>query len=503
VQVSVAPVIISSAATTLVSINRRLELLSGNLTTNGNLRLAAGNTRTAFISGAGSGTITGNVIAEKKNMNGYGYHYFGVPVSGSTFSQLSDDITLSGTDGLQYVPNFATPLFATCWRYDETNTNPDVAYGWVGTVAGSSPIETGRGYATMITQGAVLDVTGPVNHGSFTSGYSVSRTPSGNSASDGYNLISNPYPSPISWNALRGLPGQVDFAASYFAWRTSTNSYSGNYGYFNGTVGTLGVNDTISSFQGFKVIKVSAGSQPFIANNGIRINSPTPALLRKQAPATLRLRLEMGNDEDEAVAYVPNEGANDDAAEKVRYPFGNLLSLSVVNAEQKSLAIYPEIGLGSSRRCLPLLLDVPQAGAAHFLVQTENWAEGETIWLEDRLHNAFEKLEPGQPHYLNLPKGEVAGRLFLHLAPNEASLGNQVNITGNLYYQDGVVYLQPGINSAGTQLDVLNLLGQKVFETTVSGQSGIVRIPLPNLHGTFLVQAIMDNQRQVIKVVMP
>jgi hypothetical protein len=77
------------------------------------------------------------------------------------------------------------------------------------------------------------------------------------------------------------------------------------------------------------------------------------------------------------------------------------------------------------------------------------------------------------------------------------------NISGSLYYQDGVVYLQPGINSSGTQLDVLNLLGQKVFETTVSGQSGIARIPLPEMHGTFLVQALVGNQREVIKVVMP
>jgi hypothetical protein len=180
------------------------------------------------------------------------------------------------------------------------------------------------------------------------------------------------------------------------------------------------------------------------------------------------------------------------------------LGLSIVSGSQKALAIYPEIGLGSSRRCLPLLLDVPQAGAAHLLVQTENWAPGESLWLEDRFRNVFERLEPGQPHYLNLPKGEVAGRLFLHIAPSETNMSTVLaNISGSLYYQDGVVYLQPGINSSGTQLDVLNLLGQKVFETTVSGQSGIARIPLPEMHGTFLVQALVGNQREVIKVVMP
>ncbi|MCK7536872.1 MAG: hypothetical protein MZV63_40895 [Marinilabiliales bacterium] len=78
------------------------------------------------------------------------------------------------------------PLF---YRYDESRTSS----GWVAYATGTLPLNPMEGYAVNFGATALpwtVDVTGVVNNGSL----SVTLYNHGNTYTDGFNLVGNPYP---------------------------------------------------------------------------------------------------------------------------------------------------------------------------------------------------------------------------------------------------------------------------------------------------------------------
>ena len=105
----------------------------------------------------------------------------------------------------------------------------------------------------MVPANITVDVKGPVNNGSIPGGFNLTKV------TDGLNLIGNPYPSPISWNALQSLNNTVLSASGYKAFVT-TGGYAGSYGTWDGLVGTNGVTNTIASSQGIFVNALIPGN---------------------------------------------------------------------------------------------------------------------------------------------------------------------------------------------------------------------------------------------------
>ena len=164
---------------------------SGNLASDGYLTLISTAAQTALIDGAGSGSVSGNVTLQRYLPSDFGYKYFSSPFQGATVSQFGDDVNL----GASFPPIF---------RYDENRmvgVNP--ASGWIKYAYPDSVLKTIHGYA--VNFGALslpdtADVTGVVNNGAL----SLTLYNHNNPYTTGYNLVGNPYPSPIDWNAASG-----------------------------------------------------------------------------------------------------------------------------------------------------------------------------------------------------------------------------------------------------------------------------------------------------------
>ena len=103
-----------------------------------------------------------------------------------------------------------------------------------------------------------VDVTGVVNNGNL----SVTLYNHNNTYTQGFNLVGNPYPSPIDWNASAGwTKTNIDNALYYFK-ASTTDQYGGTYStYINGISSDGVVNNIIPSMQGF-FIHVSDGTCP-------------------------------------------------------------------------------------------------------------------------------------------------------------------------------------------------------------------------------------------------
>ena len=199
----------------MISLNGIL-LCNGPLNTNGNLTLLSTAGGTALIDGSGTGTISGNVTMQRYLPSGFGYKYFSSPFQASTVFEFDDDMNLSAS-------------FPTFYGYDENRTSS----GWINYTDPAGVLNPMSGYAVNFGSGVAaktVDVTGVVNNGY------LSRTLYNHDSTytKGFNLVGNPYPSPIDWNTGGWTKTNIDNALYYFK-AGGADEYSGTYStYING-----------------------------------------------------------------------------------------------------------------------------------------------------------------------------------------------------------------------------------------------------------------------------
>ena len=120
----------------------------------------------------------------------------------------------------------------------------------------TNALNIGGGYALWSTATTTATFTGVPNNGAITP--SVVRT------HNGWNLIGNPYPSAIDWNAASGWT-KTNIAATIYQW----NGSGGNYVTWNGAVGSG--SRYIAIGQGFFV--QATGAPTFSMTNNVRVHN--------------------------------------------------------------------------------------------------------------------------------------------------------------------------------------------------------------------------------------
>lgn len=281
---------------------------------------ASGTARIAQITGTGD--ITGNVRVQRYMPGGAtGWALIGNPISSAlSFNDWADDIIITCAACPYGTPNGFTSVYS----YSEAVTGLyDAPASYVAINSNSDAILAGKGYwvylgnNTYTTVPLTLEVTGTVRKNNYT--IPLSRTNTGSSADDGWNLIHNPYPSPISWTALRAATANIDNAI--YVYNADLNSGAGGFAtYINGisspVVASGGVDDNIPMFQGFYVHSTGATALNAVESNKVAGN---PTFLRPsstQSMPVLRIHLQAaGSSVDEVVLYTDANATNafDDA----------------------------------------------------------------------------------------------------------------------------------------------------------------------------------------------
>lgn len=149
---------------------------------------------------------------------------------------------------------------SSAWTYTTSaviSTTGSNGADWVGFTDGNMTLTNGTGYRVLVRGDRLNDLTttnsATTNTTIFVTGsYPTSpvtiSTIRDAGFSNGWNLIGNPYPSAISWNALtKG----ADLSGSYQIFDPSSNAYVS----WNGTTGSA--TDLIASGQGFFVLRTS------------------------------------------------------------------------------------------------------------------------------------------------------------------------------------------------------------------------------------------------------
>jgi len=236
-----------------------LKATSGTFTTNNNLTLLSTPIQTALIDGTGTGNITGEVTVQRFIPSAFGYKYFSSPYTGIQVSQYAEEVNL-------------TAEFPAFYSYNENQSTT----GWDIFTNPSGVLTPGAGYAlnfgtaatpmTIITKGVVNNGTiGPVTLYNHNQPYTL-----------GFNLVGNPYPSPIDWNAAGWTKNNIDNAVYYFDAGT-TDQYVGTYSsYINGISSNGLANNIIPAQQAF-FVHVKDGAYPvqgtLTFTNAVRVNT--------------------------------------------------------------------------------------------------------------------------------------------------------------------------------------------------------------------------------------
>jgi uncharacterized delta-60 repeat protein len=279
-----------SSLSGLTQIRGTLKLQAGTLTTGGNLTLtstAASTARVASIEpGAG---ITGNVTVRRFVPGSVaGWHFMGVPVSGQTQSDWSDNFTL--------LPNF---IF---FHNESGSVNiDDQVNGWE---FATGPLEVGKGYRVFLNQSffngnPVIDNTGPLVTGNHP--FNISVSPGGFDGG-GWNFLSNPFACEVDWHGFSKnlISGQLHY------WN---NNQYGSYSEGTG-LGVNGGGRYIPSFQGFFVKATGSGASLSVPESAKPLVPQNPTFLRVQADVpgdVVRMILRgPGSEKDEsAIRWMP------------------------------------------------------------------------------------------------------------------------------------------------------------------------------------------------------
>jgi len=268
------------------------------------------------------------------------------PFEDLSFEQWNDDFTTTGFEGADYptYPSAANP-WSNIRSYDETRYLGSASYMDTGFVSIGSITDTmsfSKGYFVYMVPGpTTIDM-----HGNWHKGDVEEDLDYTNSESilfnDGWNLMANPYPSAIDWNAGMGWE-KTDLDNAVYLYNPVDRIYAG---YVNG-IEINGATGRIASSQAFWV-KSSSGNPSLSFNEKVKTNLQGNFFksVDMQTVTTIRIKLESDDKLDEMVLAFNNSATHgyDGSVDmyKMHSPSSSVIEISGVSPlddEQREMSV--------------------------------------------------------------------------------------------------------------------------------------------------------------------
>ncbi|MFO7574374.1 MAG: DUF2341 domain-containing protein, partial [Bacteroidales bacterium] len=471
-------------------------LLDGDLSSGGHLTLLSDASGTALISGIGSGNVVGDVTMQRYLSSGFGYKYFSSPFVAAT------------------VGEFANEAVTLIYRYDENRLVGGIpASGWVNYNNAANILNPLAGYAVNFGSGTdpkTVDITGEVNYGPL----SITIYNNDHIYTKGFNLVGNPYPSPIDWDLAKLSNINLDDAIYYFRAGT-TNEYVGTYSSYIGGVSSDGLaTNVIPSMQGF-FVHVSDGSYPITGSlemdNSVRISDMTHPFAKsggQKGRSLLRLSASYSASPalfDPMVIYLDEKASTEFDVTL------DALKLFNTDADVPNFYSFGSDGLRLSINGLPL--EVTDTGTIALGIRTyidgeillklrdaEGLFASEKVYLFDSGTGIRTEMESDSDYKVFLPAGDYDTRFFIQFSGTATNLSDVEVMTFFVYQSGGVIRARISgiVNNRGT-LMINNLMGQRMFVSTVY-EDGYHEITPVLKSGIYIVSFVTGNRRVSQKI---
>lgn len=393
--------------------------------------------------------------------------------------------------------SYLSGLFYRSYLFQFTEADNDW-YAWGSPV--DNTIYANRGFAIYFSHGSdtTYSFPGKINSSAFTALTSYTDAADRVLNDEGWNLVPNPYPSSIDWDASSGWT-KTNIDNSVYIWDAANARYAS----FVGGTETNGGSRYIQTGQGFFVH--ATATPTFTMNNSVRVHNGVQYFKNDEViPNELRLELVAGfNKRDEMVVKF-NEFAS--AGFDSDWDAYNLSG----NYDVPDISTLLDNGVKLSINTLPFAVEdriIPVRISNHKAEQLQISASGmETfnmlppIYLEDKLlNNTIDLAEqrvysfsfiPGQEDRFNL--------IFRNITSVEEP--NELNV---VVYKDNdkIRVMIPVLENRQATIMLFDALGRNL-QTEKATIAGTTTLRAPETAGTYIVRIISGNTVVSRKIVI-
>ncbi|WP_210513857.1 FG-GAP-like repeat-containing protein [Hymenobacter terricola] len=514
--VNIAQVVTVGGAGALALNVQRLVLLSS----------AAG---TALLVNSGTGVVTGSTGVQQRyidgsgNPAGIGYRQFASPTAGSTVADLTTPgfaPSVNSGYNTSLAPLAFTP-FPNVFSYDESrlaNAATGIAVfdkGWQSPGSTADPMPFGKGFTVNIANSAVVDFEGQFGQGNGTITGIVRSNPipaAGPTDQTGWNLIGNPYPSPLDWGTVSSASRpNVEGAVYVFQ---STSQYGGVYHSFvNGVGAGTGL---IAAGQAFFVRASTAGTAGSIAltNANRQTTFAGQPVFQRSTSTNPQVQLTLSNaaatltDQVYVYATTGATAAFDGNFDAHKLPNTTGLNVAALASNSEALSVQGLAPLSTADVVVPLRVDVPAAGTYSLqAAQLVNIPTGTTAYLRDAQTGAAIDLaqQPSYSFSIGMAGSGTRFSLLLTqgraLAVASAALARQIGVYPNPAHAAVAIELPAVLRQQATTVTLLNPLGQRLrtFTLPATGSAEARTLPLAGLAPGMYLVSLATAQGVVVK----
>jgi hypothetical protein len=446
------------------SMHGQLRALNGTFNTNNQLTLLSTATGTGSIGTIqGGGDVIGQITLQRYIPPApQNWVYISNPLLNQTISNWNDEIVTSGFPG----SDFPSYNFNNIYHYDESQPG-DRNTGWVGATNVTNSLDPLKGYIVFMNGNAnTIIASGQFQKGTtnIPLSYNDLIPGVGFNDPDGWNLISNVYPSAIDWVAVKNESS---------SWNSSNGTYyvydavGSNYRAYNANILGGTANRFIASSQSFFVQATAPGqSISFVESSK---SSSSAAFQRNTEDASLiRFELAHGAMHDEMLLTI-QEGATlgfDELFDAIKWnsPVNTAPEMAFVSSENSLLTIQA-IGELSESIEIPVYIEMPQTGTYTLsITEAQNLPLGVCLTVEDVVTGQIVALDQGQSITINNTAAYTGNRFIIRMTPAIEVATQEVSCFDSTDGQ--IIFNSP--TSAWT------LTAQNVFGNIFSANEGVI-----------------------------
>lgn len=425
-------------------------------------------------------TVTGEKqITLKRHITHSGWHYISSPLSDAKSNVFKG---------------------AALYSYDESQAK------WIPLKSGESLV-AGKGYDVYYKdKNQVISFTGSMNTGTVSCNLTKTM-----SAGMGYNLVGNPYPSAIDWDATSGWT-RTNVSNAFYIWDMKTNNIAA---YVNG-VGTNGATSIIPATSAFFVLCTSTSGGSLKMTDAVKVNK-NPNFREASSENIIRVKLSNGIRFDETVIRFDELATSkyDDEfdAEKMYSFDASTPQIYSFSDENIDMAI-STMNIGTEPVNVQLGYIANVEGNFSLSFNFNNFDPNINVYLEDTELGIIHDLHTGD-YLFQTSTGVNNSRFILHFVPLQTVSNNDTNNFGTNFLTsvaDNNTHNNANVFASGKKIyvhtsdensvvKVYNVAGQEVVSVSFAG-TGLNSIDMQNYHGVFVVKYMSGELMNSVKVMI-
>ena len=379
------------------------------------------------------------------------------------------------------------------YAYDWDESQP-VASGWQNIYTNSYLVATGDGIALSTTDATdhTMEMTGTFITGNVNS-------PSLSYSNNHYELISNPYPSSIDFDAFASANSSI-INNEYWIWNPS----SGNY---ENRVGGAGSQQYVQVGQAFFVETNNAGTVQF--TNAIRAHSSNS--FRDMLANMLTMKVtggDMGYSDELIVRFTDNATSGYDVnldGEKWNSMYEDATMIRSIAEDGSELAInvLPLDGLQGDMVSVPVHFDCGYTAEYTFDFEgIDSFEAGNEVWLEDKKDNDKWIYLNNNPHYtFTATSYEPNDRFIIHFF-GPTSINDKDEAKVGIYSWRQYAFINNVTNEKIKKVSIYNMAGSLVTSREIPDGQKLSKIWVSDQMAYYVVQVITESNVYTNKILI-